>query len=384
MRCLLLSILFTFLVLSVGKAFAQDDTAKRYEDLQNQIRELETKLSEVKNREQTLSSQIVYMDNQIRLTTLRISSTAKKIENLTTEIASLSAKIGELEVSLTQLSDILLNRIIVTYKRGNIPTVELLFGSEDFGDLLLRVKYLKIAQSHDKKLMFQMQETKDNFTVQKTQREDKKRELENLNRLLEAENSKLNQQRKDKDILLQITRSDEHRYQELLASARAEQAAIEAALRLSIAYLKDGTPVKKGEQIALIGNSGTPYCSTGVHLHIEFRKDNGPQNPANYLKQTDVTWENSPDGPFTFSGDWDWPISSPRITQGYGMTSWARTGFYSGGPHTGIDMTSSNHIIRAPRDGTLYKGRIGCRSTSMNYIAIDHGEGLVTWYFHVQ
>lgn len=77
-------------------------------------------------------------------------------------------------------------------------------------------------------------------------------------------------------------------------------------------------------------------------------------------------------------------MESPRITQGYGMTYYARTGFYGGSPHTGVDMISNNPIIRAPKKGTLYRGSASCRGAGMNYVAIDHGEGIISWYWHVQ
>jgi murein DD-endopeptidase MepM/ murein hydrolase activator NlpD len=73
-----------------------------------------------------------------------------------------------------------------------------------------------------------------------------------------------------------------------------------------------------------------------------------------------------------------------RITQGYGMTYFARTGFYGGGPHTGLDMVSSNTVIKSPKSGTLYKGATNCGGSTMKWVAVDHGSGMMTWYFHVQ
>jgi hypothetical protein len=66
------------------------------------------------------------------------------------------------------------------------------------------------------------------------------------------------------------------------------------------------------------------------------------------------------------------------------MTYWARIGWYGGNPHTGIDMVSENISIHAPHDGTLYKGSTTCKGSKMNYVAIDHGDGLFSWYWHVR
>lgn len=372
-----------FLLFFLASPIFASDTS-RYEELSRQITELERSLAETQTREKTLSSQISYMNDQIKLTTLKINETEVKIDQLEGEIATLSAKIDRLEDSLGHLSTVLLERIVATYKHGKVEVLHLLFSSGGFSEFLTRLKYIRTVQAHDKRLMFQMQETKDNFTDQKQMREEKKEEQEQLKHQLEEQKATLAQQIKDKETLLEITRNDERRYQELLAAARAEQAALESAMRQAIALLKDGSPVEEGTQIALIGNSGYPACSTGPHLHFEIRKNDDSQNPASFLRNTEVTYDDERVGRMNFTGDWNWPIDSPKITQEYGMSYWARLGWYNGGPHTGIDLTSTNNIIKAPKKGTLYRGRTSCRGAGMNFVAIDHGDGLISWYWHVQ
>lgn len=391
--------LITILITALSSSYVSADTQitplkigdsdpgseEKLKDVARRIDELEVKLKEVRDRGKTLKSQISYMDNQIKLTNLKIEETENQIVVLKDQIKSLSNKIAKLETSLTSVSEILLNRIVATYKTGDISPIYILLSSDGFGNYFTKAKYVQVAQEHDKKLMFSMQSAKNSYEVQKNLREEKKEKLEYLQKQLEDQKNVLGQQSNDKKYLLEVTQQDEKRYQELIAAAKAEQTAIESAMRQVMSLLKDGTPVNKGDQIALVGNSGAPGCSTGTHLHFEIRKNETVQNPSDYLKSTPVIWNNQPDGEFSFNGDWDWPVDSPRITQGYGMTYWARTGFYGGNAHSGIDIVpESSSVIHAPKEGTLYKGTVSCKGSPMNFVAIKHDNELVSWYWHVQ
>ena len=357
-------------------------TEEQLKNKETEIKELEEKITELKNQAKTLNLQISVMNSQIKLTELRFESTKHLIAKLEEDIELLAGKIENLEQRLKIVSEILLNRIVVSYKVGSIDPVQLVFASRGFSDFISRAKYIQVAQEHDRRLLFELEQTKINYNNQKNLFAEKQEAQEKLKAQLEALSRDLVQQKRDKEALLEATRNDERRYQELLEAALAEKSAIERAITLP---LKDGQPIKLGETIALIGNSGAPGCSSGSHLHLEVRKDGNHQNPADYLKDRGVQFDNSPDGTFSFSGSWEWPIENPRVTQGYGMTHWARIGWYGGGPHTGIDMTSEgSSIIKAPKDGTLYKGSTSCKGSTMNYVAIDHGEGIFTWYFHVK
>ena len=341
----------------------------------------------------SLAAEIKRFDTSIAIATATILRTIKQIEVLEEEITSLSGKIERLEGSLTSASEILLERIITTYKTGKVSVVYLLFSSDGFSDLLLRAKYIKIAQAHDKKLMIQMQTTKDNFSAQKELREEKKEEQESLKSQLEAQKVTLAQQKKDKEYLLEVTKNNEKRYQELLAQARAELEAILAILAGKGQETESGH-VSEGQRIASV-IQGSSCNSSGTHLHFMITKDGAVQNPFNYLK-AGVSYENcsgsscgSGDGDaFNPSGEWNWPIDAPiKLSQGYGSTwavqhTWVSRIYNF---HNGIDFKGSSSTVKAVKSGTLYQGSYvgggGCR---LPYVRLHHDDSnFETYYLHV-
>jgi murein DD-endopeptidase MepM/ murein hydrolase activator NlpD len=75
-------------------------------------------------------------------------------------------------------------------------------------------------------------------------------------------------------------------------------------------------------------------------------------------------------------------MKNPEVTQRYGRTPWSWR--YAGNSHTGVDMVASNISIYAPEDGKFTRGTISCYGNPMNYAAIDHGDGVVSYYFHIR
>lgn len=366
-----------FLVLGRVSAATVEETNKT-------IEELKSKISSLQSQQNTLSKQITLLDSQVKLTTLQIADTERKISVLETEIGELTGEISRLEDLKTKRLQLVLHRIPESYKRTSSSQFGWLLLSKNFSDLLTRAKYLLQVQEEDTALYKQLQLTQMNYNERRDVRETKRVEQETLQRQLEKHKADLASQKKQKQALLDQTRNSEAVYQQLLAQALAEKQALERAL---VDAVKVG-PVKKGDPIALVGNTGYPGCSTGAHLHFEVRQGGSWVDPSGYLSNKTVRDDQNGGTDWTLGGgSWSWPVADTiRLTQRFGKTPWSWRYNYSGGIHTGFDMVSTGgDVIRAPADGDLYSSSQSCGTSSIIKIKyIDHGSGTLSFYLHVQ
>ncbi|MFH1601697.1 MAG: hypothetical protein ABIB61_01945 [Candidatus Shapirobacteria bacterium] len=368
-----------------------EDSDEKTTLLENQIQEYTQKLNELGKQKSTLSNEIAIMDSQIQLTALKIQQTQGSINLLEKQIGELGEKISELNISLDNLSLVFLQRVSESYKFQSTSPFSLFLSSSSFADFYRKLQYLKALQLNDRVVMVQLEETRSSFDQQKSQREEKQAELVNLKTTLDSQKNSLESQKSQKDYLLQITKNDEKRYQQLLSSARAEYEAIQAVLAGAGNEIEVGN-VSKGEQIASI-ISGNSCNSSGAHLHFSVTQGNNIVNPFNYLSSS-VEWRNcsgyscgGEGDSFNPAGSWDWPINSPiTFTQGYGNTwavnhqSWLPYDF-----HNGIDIFNDSLAVKAVADGKLYRGSYtGIGGCALRYVRLIHKDSDVeSYYLHI-
>lgn len=200
------------------------DNSQAISDLQQKINDLQSKISSLQGQEKTLSSQISVMDSQIQLTQLRINATQQQIMDLTMNIDTANTKISSLQGSIDNLTKVLLNRIVSTYEVGSEQPFQILMSSSDISDFFTRANYLRIAQAHDKQLIYDTVQAKNDYANQKQIYEDEKKQVEALNTQLKAYTDQLDQEKSQKKQLLADTQGNEATYQRLLAQTEAQLA----------------------------------------------------------------------------------------------------------------------------------------------------------------
>lgn len=359
--------------------FAETEEEKM-QRLSSEIEQYENEISRLKSQAATLTNQIAQYNAQINLTTLKISQTEEKI-------SLLGNRIIQLEASLDALTTAYNSRVVRTYKMSRLrePYVILMLSS-DLESFVSNLHYLKKIQDSDRSLLVRLGDAQVEYEEEKVDQEKLQNELEDQRKVLGA-------QKGAKTNLLEQTKNDEKKFQELLARAKAEFEAIQAI----IAGRGDEEEIRKvaqGEKIATVITG--PSCnSSGEHVHFIVSEKGAAKNPFDYLKSVD--YENcsgsscgSGDADtFNPSGSWDWPMN-PKIkfTQGYGST-WAIQNTWVGRVysfHNGIDFKSNTSVeIKAVKAGTLFRGSYrGYNGCLLRYVRVDHGDSeLDTFYLHI-
>lgn len=185
----------------------------------------ESKLAETNVAKQTLQSAISYINSKMSLTQVQINQTKYQIDQLQSEIGVLDGNINTLDLTLDQITQLLSEKVVKSYKNSRINPVNLFISSNGFTGFISRYKYLKIAQHNDRDAILELERARANYHQQKTTKVESQQKVLGLQTELLGQKSTLDSQQSEKERLLALTKGDEAKYQQLRDDAAKQLAA---------------------------------------------------------------------------------------------------------------------------------------------------------------
>ncbi len=307
-------------------------------NLEKQVAVYQQRLRETKGQSQTLANQISLMEDQINRLTLQVKITQEKIVSTVLSIQDLQVKIQQQETAIYRNKGGLVQIIRALDEDSNKSPLEIMLANDNFSDFLNQVQYTENLQTGIQQKVAELKNLKAQTQTQKAEQEAQHLALEKLKGTLQESQGSLDDQVGEKAVLLQQTKGKETQYQNSLNELIKKKAA----------FSKD---IQALEQQVIAAK--------------------------NYLLHT--SGDVPPAGTKIFS----WPEDDTVITQGYGMTAFAKQGAYGGAPHNGVDFSAGyGSPIKSIGPGKILVK--GYNEGWGNWVTVQHTNGLVSLYAHMK
>ena len=308
-----------------ARADLLQDKSAELQQLRKKIEEQERVLDTTRKRKATLQNQIQILDQQIELSSLQLQSITRQIDLTAAEMSRINGDLVDAEVQIFDSKKVLREAIKEAYVRKRVGLLEVLVGSSNLSEFMSQIEYITTIEGRITNTISILQELNDTLSAKKGELEKADRELQQLQASEQLENHSLSVQQSSKETLLNDATLTEAEYQRRLEAAVIEQQRLES-------------------EIAQLAASSR-------------------RNALNQGKYSLL-----------------WPIPSRKVTANF------RDGDYLKRfkiPHNAIDVATPHGTpIKAPADAYVLKVKFD-GSTAYSYIALDHGNGMVTIYGHV-
>ncbi len=289
-------------------------------------KQLEKSKAELADYVEELDAELVAIQNKINDLKNLITEKEEEIDQKTQELTeALSVQQAQYEA--------MKSRIKFMYEKGDSLSLELLFGSDSFGDMLSKAEYIEMLSAYDRRMLDEYVAYAEYVALCKQSLEEEKEVLDEAKAAVEEEEASLNE-------LIEAKEQEMYRVSGDIQNK-------EAAIREYEADIAEQNDAIKALEAAV----------------AEERKKLAAEQGRKY------------DG-----GMFTWPAPSyTRISDEYGNRMHPTLGIQKF--HNGIDMAApGGSAILAAYDGKVvaadYNGSMG------NYIMIDHGDSLYTIYMH--
>lgn len=340
--------------LILGTAFKYQTTALASELTNDSIKQKEAEINKAKEEKKALQSGLTNVKEIKKQLEQSKADLADYVEELDANLVEIQAKIDDLKAQISAKEEEIVQkteeleeavsvqqaqyeamktRIKFMYEKGDSLSIELLFSSESFGDMLNKAEYIEMLSAYDRKMLDEYAAYAEYVALCKEDLEEEKGVLDEAKTAVEEEEASLNE----------LIAAKEQEIYQVTSDIQGKEAAI-----------------REYEADIAMQNDAIKALEAAV---AEERKKLAEEQGRKY------------DG-----GVFTWPAPSyTRISDDYGNRMHPTLGIQKF--HNGIDMAApGGSAILAAYDGKVVAADYN--SSMGNYIMIDHGDSLYTIYMH--
>jgi len=179
----LTAVFLIFTLVVTGLSFANDELKKKereLNELNEKIKALDASIEQNKNLQSTTNVKIKNVQTSIRALETEVDRLTGEIADTEQAIVEKTEELKQAELKIAEKNDLLNDRLRVMYKTGSIGYLEVLFGAEDFTDLLSRIDMIQMIVVHDQNLIQFLKEQRDLIEAKKLELEAIRVELSTL------------------------------------------------------------------------------------------------------------------------------------------------------------------------------------------------------------
>jgi murein DD-endopeptidase MepM/ murein hydrolase activator NlpD len=374
---------------------AKQQQAQLHETLSQQ----RAKLAELKAASATLSQKLDLAKAELAQVTAQydhvkdlLGQVRDQITEITAQLADLRARIAALDAQLTQIAAeitlqgnelrareaLLQDHLRAAYEQSQTSLLEILISADSLDDAATQVSWTLEMSEQDSQLADEIRDLRAQLQTKQDILRDGRAQLADARAAAEDQQALLKERQQQLDEMsrelarLQAAADQKRREQEAaLNAALAAKGSVEAQIAANEKAAKQADALVSRLQAEAAARAKA----------IEEAKRRAAAEEAKRREHPPVS-----------ARGFRWPEAAPRITQDFGPTSFVLEpsytyhGSYYPHFHTGLDMASgcNTPIVAAATGVVARSGQPSWPFDSAFGVIIDHGNGVMTWYWHMQ
>ncbi len=236
-------IIFLIIILAVPLVAQAADIDELRQDLENQIKQKQQEINqyqqqigENQQKASTLQTEIQILEDQINKFRLEISQIDLTIQKSSLNIQEIDSQINDLQERVDQKKDLLAEyiRTVAIYDQETL--LEVILKNEKFSDFFDEINALESVQEEIQSILIVVQELKGELEDQRGELDAERQEQYRLKSLQMLQKRTVENTQNQKEDLLDMTKGEEQRYQQLIQGAEKEIVYIKEQLSLLEKY----------------------------------------------------------------------------------------------------------------------------------------------------